>query len=85
MTTSSMVLCPRRNEGAVLKRDDGSEAGSVQLNGTILGGTLMVKLQDEWDVLRGDSTVLDALLGAIGIPTTSSATSKHVAEQEPKL
>ncbi|KAF2095621.1 HIT-like protein [Rhizodiscina lignyota] len=84
MTTSSMVLCPRSSEGVVLKQQDGSEAGYVALNGTILGGTLMVKLKEEWDILRGDSTALDLLLAAIGIPTSGSS-SEEVVENESRL
>ena len=68
MTISAMVICPRRREGNILQRDDGSDIGFVGLNGTILAGTLMVKHQEEWDVLRVEPKKLDTLLEAIGIP-----------------
>jgi ATP adenylyltransferase len=41
MTTSGMAILPRRAEGTMLRREDGSEIGFVALNGTTLGGTLM--------------------------------------------
>jgi hypothetical protein len=44
MTTSGMVILPRRAEGTMLRREDGSEIGFVALNGTTLGGTLMASL-----------------------------------------
>ena len=52
----------------MLQRDDGSDIGFVALNGTILAGTLMVKYQEQWDVLRAEPEKLDTLLEAIGIP-----------------
>jgi ATP adenylyltransferase len=42
MSTSGMAILPRRSEGTMLRRDDGSEIGFVALNGTTLGGTMMV-------------------------------------------
>jgi ATP adenylyltransferase len=42
MTTSGMAILPRRSEGTMLRRDDGSDIGFVALNGTTLGGTMMV-------------------------------------------
>jgi ATP adenylyltransferase len=68
MTTSAMAIVPRRNEGATIKNDQGVEVGSVALNGTLLAGTLMVKLEDEWDALRNDEVQLDDILTTIGIP-----------------
>lgn len=76
MTTSAMVIVPRRSEGTVLHDASGTEVGSVALNGTILGGTLMVKLRGEWEVLRGSSEVLDGVLHAIGIPPRHDATAR---------
>ena len=58
----------------MLKRDDGTDVGVVQLNGTVLGGTLMVKYQEEWDILRARPEKLDAILEAIGIPKSSEST-----------
>jgi ATP adenylyltransferase len=68
LTTSGMAILPRRNEGGMLRRDDGTDVGFVALNGTTLGGTLMVKHQEEWDVLRKQPGKLDSILEAIGIP-----------------
>lgn len=68
MTTSGMAIVPRRNEGAAIKNGQGVEVGSVALNGTLLAGTLMVKLEDEWNTLRNDELQLDEILTAIGIP-----------------
>ncbi|KAF2467226.1 Ap4A phosphorylase-like protein II [Lindgomyces ingoldianus] len=68
MTTTAIAICPRRSEGHTLRHDDGSEIGLIALNGTTLGGTLMVKNQEEWDVLRTQSGRLDSILEAIGIP-----------------
>ncbi|KAF1975562.1 Ap4A phosphorylase-like protein II [Bimuria novae-zelandiae CBS 107.79] len=70
MTTEGMVIMPRRNEGHMLRRDDGTEIGFVQLNGTVLGGTLMVKFQEEWDVLQQHPEKLDSILEAIGLPAS---------------
>ncbi|KAF2132081.1 Ap4A phosphorylase-like protein II [Dothidotthia symphoricarpi CBS 119687] len=68
MTMSGMVILPRRSEGAMLRRQDGSEIGFVALNGTTLGGTMMVKHEEEWDALRSQPEKLDSILAAIGIP-----------------
>lgn len=51
----------------MLKRSDGSEIGFVALNGTTLGGTMMVKHREEWDILRSQRGKLDSILHAIGI------------------
>ncbi|TIA35734.1 putative bis-tetraphosphatase [Aureobasidium pullulans] len=68
MTTSAMAIVPRRKEGAAIKDSKGNEVGSVALNGTLLAGTLMVKLEDEWNALRNDQLQLDGILTAIGVP-----------------
>jgi ATP adenylyltransferase len=47
MTTSGMAILPRRAEGTMLRRKDGSEIGFVALNGTTLGGTMMVGFADD--------------------------------------
>ena len=78
MTTTGMVIIPRRAEGTMLRRDDGSEIGFVALNGTTLGGTMMVKHQDEWDMLRNNAKLLDNILNAIGIPRDDYASRPHV-------
>lgn len=74
MTTAGMAIVPRRNEGHMLRRDDGTNVGFVQLNGTLLGGTLMVKYKEEWDILRQHPEKLDEILEAIGIPKTIETT-----------
>jgi hypothetical protein len=48
MTTSGMAILPRRSEGTMLQRNDGSEIGWVALNGTTLGGTMMVSRKDTY-------------------------------------
>lgn len=56
----------------MLRRGDGSEVGNVELNGTILAGTLMVKAEEEWELLKQEPLKLDALLEAVGIPQNAS-------------
>ncbi|RMZ81175.1 hypothetical protein DV737_g2650, partial [Chaetothyriales sp. CBS 132003] len=41
---------------------------SVSVNGTILGGTLMVKEKEEWDALRNKHGALDSIIERIGFP-----------------
>ncbi|KAK5153041.1 hypothetical protein LTR04_006274 [Oleoguttula sp. CCFEE 6159] len=67
-TTAGMIICPRKKEGGLLRRDDGTEVGSVALNGTILAGTLMVKDEGEWALLKNDNGKLNELLRAVGLP-----------------
>jgi len=67
MTTRAMAICPRRNETAILSTTTGE--GSVAVNGTILGGTLMVKELSEWDALRNGYARIDEVLKEIGIPS----------------
>ncbi|KAH7126836.1 Ap4A phosphorylase-like protein II [Dendryphion nanum] len=68
MTTDVMAIMPRRSEGGTLQLDDGTEIGFIMLNGTTLGGTLMVKYEEEWNVLREQPTKLDDILTSIGFP-----------------
>lgn len=68
MTLSGMAVLPRRAEGGVLRDGTGEEVGFVALNGTTLGGTLMVKRNEEWDLLREREGMLDGVLGDIGVP-----------------
>lgn len=70
MTRDTMVLCPRRAEGDVVRDAEGNEVGRLALNGTVLAGTALVKSEEEWDALRGDGGAqLWGILGRIGIPT----------------
>ncbi|KAF7846430.1 hypothetical protein BT93_L4383 [Corymbia citriodora subsp. variegata] len=68
LTSTGMAICPRRREAAVLHDEAGKEVVSVALNGTILAGTLMVKLESEWEGLKKDAGQLDSVLEAVGIP-----------------
>ena len=68
MTTQSMMLCARRSEGKVVRRGDGSEIDSVALNGTMLGGTLMVKNDELLRILKDDPRQLEDVLNEVGIP-----------------
>jgi ATP adenylyltransferase len=68
LTDRVMVLCPRASEGLKISNSNGEEIGPVSLNGTVLGGTLLVKSEEEWDVLRNDHSKLVDILGAIGFP-----------------
>ncbi|TKA51881.1 hypothetical protein B0A49_13108, partial [Cryomyces minteri] len=65
LTTAGMMICPRKKEGDLLRRDDGEEVGSVALNGTILAGTLVVKDEGEWELLKNDNGKLNELLRAV--------------------
>lgn len=76
MTTSALLLVPRRREGSVLRNTEGQEIGFAAFNGTILAGTMMVKKQEEWDLLRGNDGLLNELLRNIGIPRTDSASKE---------
>jgi sulfate adenylyltransferase (ADP) / ATP adenylyltransferase len=69
MTTSLMMICPRRKDGGLIRRDDGSDAGDVGLNGTVLAGTLMVKDEEQWNLLSEGGHRLDSLLQEAGVPS----------------
>ncbi|KAJ0421099.1 HIT-like domain-containing protein [Aspergillus carlsbadensis] len=73
MTESTMIICPRKSTSAHISVDDATrkdvaEAGIVELNGTVLAGTLMVKAEAEWDELRRTPDSLARVLEAIGYP-----------------
>ena len=91
MTTRAMLLCPRRTEGREVRRESGGASGdecgqpgevidSVALNGTILGGTMMVKDEEVWNRLRRDDQELRRVLGAVGLPPSIG---ERDAEGEP--
>lgn len=82
MTASAMAVCPRRSDTATLNvaKDDSRSAGwigPIALNGTVLAGTLMVKTEEEWDVLRRDETKLSDLLRMVGIPPENGRADTH--------
>lgn len=73
ITTSRMIICPRRSEYAWIQLDktpsgDILDEGLVKLNGTVLAGTLMVKAESEWSALQNQPTVLDSVLQTVGVP-----------------
>lgn len=73
MTTSRMMICPRVSEIAPIHLDESAKLGlvnegSVSLNGTILGGTLMVKAESEWLALRNQPGLLEGILQTVGLP-----------------
>jgi ATP adenylyltransferase len=67
LTNRSMVLCPRVSEGTKIHGSNGHLLGPISLNGTILGGTLLVKSEEEWNAMRSDASKLKEVLSAIGI------------------
>lgn len=80
MTESIMMICPRRSEHARLpiadnKLPDVADAASVSLNGTILAGTLMVKVEAEWKELCENSESLNSLLVTVGFPANDRESS----------
>ncbi|KUJ21166.1 HIT-like protein [Mollisia scopiformis] len=72
LTDRTIVLCPRTSEGMDIQLGDGQSLGPIALNGTVLGGTLLVKTEDEWDALRKDESRLLDTLNAIGISNTTN-------------
>lgn len=68
ITDQTLVLCPRTSEEIKISKT-GEPIGLVALNGTVLGGTLLVKSEEEWDVLRSDESKLTEILRAIGVST----------------
>jgi ATP adenylyltransferase len=71
LTDRAMVLCPRMLEGLEINSGNGDLIGPISLNGTILGGTILVKTKQEWEALIQNEEKLKHILQAIGI---SSAT-----------
>ena len=74
LTNEVMVLCPRRKGGEVIRRADGTELDNVELNGTLLAGTLMVKNEESFNLLKEDPSQLETILRSIGLP--------HIAQSE---
>lgn len=52
----------------MLRRKDGSEVDFVALNGTVLAGTLMVKSEEAFEMLKEDAGRLGSVLRGIGLP-----------------
>ena len=75
LTTTTMAICPRRSESAIVPSSTGE--GEVAINGTILAGTLMVKDEGEWENLKHDSDLLSRVLSTIGVPVKRSSGSHH--------
>ena len=75
LTTDTMAICPRQSESAPIPglNDD----HEVSINGTILGGTLMVKNETEWNTLRQNPHMLDGILEAIGYTRRPSAPDRN--------
>ncbi|KPI36152.1 5',5'''-P-1,P-4-tetraphosphate phosphorylase 2 [Cyphellophora attinorum] len=74
LTLKHMAICPRRSETTDIP---GLEAGKhqVALNGTVLGGTMMVKHAEEWETLKNmnGTEELEEMLSKIGFPPTSTS------------
>ncbi|BCR90728.1 putative bis(5'-nucleosyl)-tetraphosphatase [Aspergillus chevalieri] len=76
MTETEMMICPRRSENVTIpiqrkeeaKGEGVVEPGVIALNGTVLGGTLMVKMEEEWEELKRSPDVLAGVLGKAGFP-----------------
>ncbi|CAG7924434.1 unnamed protein product [Penicillium olsonii] len=77
MTRSTMLICPRRQETALIPIEpaaarDIADPGVLSLNGTILAATLMVKAEGEWDSLRENPDSLTQVLATVGYPRTDA-------------
>ena len=66
LTSQVMVLCPRLAEGAEVVDINGNRVGDISLNGTLLGGALLVKSEDQWNALHGDEAQLGKVLQGVG-------------------
>ena len=80
ITTRAMVMCPRRNEGLMLKRSDGSDVGFVALNGTLLGGTLMVKEREVFEKLIAEQRSLERVFESAGLPARMRRVTSYVSD-----
>ncbi|CAG8971480.1 hypothetical protein HYALB_00002064 [Hymenoscyphus albidus] len=77
-TDRVMLLCPRVSEGLEIESADGNKIEPIALNGAVLGGTLLVKSEGEWQTLQNDFSKLQHVLGAIGIPPAASSHNEHL-------
>lgn len=73
MTSTAMVVCPRTSEAANFPSSNSNEGGEgiIEVNGTLLAGSLMVKTKKDWDALREDDSKFQELLNAIGVPRSA--------------
>jgi ATP adenylyltransferase len=69
LTDKAIVLCPRTSEGTKIEGSQGELIGPISLNGTVLGGTFLVKTEIEWNALKSDESRLMGILKSIGIPS----------------
>ena len=75
----SCAAAVRRKEGEMVRRDDGSEIDMVSSNGTMLGGTLLLKNEEAWRILGTDSKRLAMVLEAVGIPASRAKLTSHIS------
>lgn len=73
LTDQAIVLCPRTSEGIKVESIQGELIGPISLNGTFLGGTLLVKTETEWDALKSDESNLIGILKSIGVPSNPTS------------
>lgn len=68
-----MVILPRISSGSEIENDNEKGKGYVELNGTVLAGTLLVKEKEVYDRFQGDegSRLLQKVLGGIGVPLSA--------------
>ncbi|KIW02630.1 hypothetical protein, variant [Verruconis gallopava] len=78
MTSKALMIMPRRKEGTELTGPEGTAVGFAAFNGTVLAGTMMVKKQEEWDILRDNDLLLDSLLRDIGIPQVETSRDTRI-------
>lgn len=65
-----MVILPRISSGSEIQNDNEKGKGYVELNGTVLAGTLLVKEKEVYDRFEGEEgpRLLEKVLGGIGVP-----------------
>lgn len=65
-----MVILPRISGRSAIENDNEKGKGYLELNGTVLAGTLLVKEKEVYDRFEGDegSRLLEKVLGGIGVP-----------------
>jgi len=78
LTNEVMILCPRRKGGDIVRRADGTELDNVELNGTLLAGTLMVKNEESYNLLKVDASQLETILESIGLPLVAKLEQARV-------